>query len=101
MGLNDLGEKLWRRVWHPEPDASAQERWRDPSLAVARHYDEWDLVTAHLASRDRRRPIAPVLPDLCQGQLEASKLRNLVLAALENVEEVVRKVDIGFVDLVD
>ena len=85
-----------------EPDAAAQERGREVTLAVAGQDDEGELPAAHPAAVDRnrcRRRSAVYADVAASGQ--PGQLGDLELAALEDVEQVVGQVDVALVDLVD
>src|SRR5690606_8988839 len=94
--------RLVRRLPQLDGHAAPQERGRELPLAVAGHHDQGERVAADAPAVDGDAVAPPVGgPDLGGRVGPAGQLRDLVLALLEDGEEVVGQVDVALVDLVD
>jgi hypothetical protein len=83
-----------------EANAAAQKGWWKFTLGVGRHDDEGELCALDAAFGDDDL-VAEVVGDFGILNTEAAKLGNFVFAFFDNVEQVVGKVEVGFVVLVD
>src|SRR5579883_2706108 len=104
MRLNNAGKLFFGRRFHIETEAAPQERRRELSFLITGQHDEGEGMAMHMSLFDSHfgRAIASIV-DINKSLVlrDTYQFGNIKLSLFEDMQQVIRQVDVTFIDLIN